>query len=110
MVRNFCHGQQWIPATITERQGPVTFNVTVEGGQIWKRHIEQIKSLGNEKQPDEFTNTEHTNSGFDSTVSSTVPATPEPDVAQPSSLQQQLPLVTTRYPQRRRHPPDRYTS
>lgn len=36
MVRNFRPGATWIPATITCQQGPLTSNVVVENGQVWK--------------------------------------------------------------------------
>ena len=88
----------------------MTFNVAVENGQIWKRHIEQIKSLETRKPRNEFENKEYSDFGIDSTIPSTVTDTPEPDVTQNPSLQPQPPSVTERYPQRHRHPPDRYTS
>ena len=44
LVRNHRPGPDWIPGTIIEVLGPVTFIVeTEDGGQRWKRHIDQLK-------------------------------------------------------------------
>ena len=45
MVRNYRSGPDWIPGTVTKALGPLTFLVCVENGQVWKRHIDQIKLL-----------------------------------------------------------------
>lgn len=39
-VWNFPSGASWIPATIVRRQGPLTFNVVIENGQVWKRRAD----------------------------------------------------------------------
>ena len=43
LARNLRPGPDWIPGTIVEVLGPVTYIVEVDGGQRWKRHIEQLK-------------------------------------------------------------------
>ena len=44
LVRNLRPGPDWIPGNIVEVLGPVTYIVeTLEGGQHWKRHIDQLK-------------------------------------------------------------------
>ena len=43
MVRNHRGGPDWIPATIVEIFGPVTYLVEIDCGQKWKRHANQIK-------------------------------------------------------------------
>ena len=44
LVRNHRPGPDWIPGTIIEVLGPVTYTVEIEdGGQRWKRHIDQLK-------------------------------------------------------------------
>ncbi len=42
MVRNLRPGPQWIPGTIIERRGPVTYLVQVARDRIWKRHIDHL--------------------------------------------------------------------
>ena len=44
MARNLRPGSDWIPGTITEKLGPVTYMVATEEGQLWKRHADQLKS------------------------------------------------------------------
>ena len=39
MVRNLRPGDKWIPGTIIERTGPLSYVVQVAGGQTWKRHV-----------------------------------------------------------------------
>ena len=52
-MKNFRPGPDWIPGTITEQLGPVTYAVTTDDGQLWKRHVDHIKELGNWNfQPD----------------------------------------------------------
>ena len=58
MVKNFRPGPNWVPGTITKQDGPVSFTVCVENGQLWKRHIDHIKSLGDREIQHEFTQNE----------------------------------------------------
>ena len=43
LVRNHRDGPDWIPGTIIEVLGPVTYLVETDSGQKWKRHADQIK-------------------------------------------------------------------
>ena len=36
-------GQKWLPGKIVKQTGPVSFLVKLEGGQMWRRHINQIR-------------------------------------------------------------------
>ena len=42
MVCNLRPGPTWIPGTIIERSGPLSYVVQVKGEQVWKRHIDQL--------------------------------------------------------------------
>ena len=44
MARNLRPGPDWIPGTIAEVLGPVTYIIETDEGQRWKRHADQIKS------------------------------------------------------------------
>jgi len=44
MARNLQPGPDWIPGTIAEVLGPVTYIIETDEGQRWKRHTDQIKS------------------------------------------------------------------
>ena len=46
MVRNLRPGPTWIPGTIIERSGPLSYVVQVKGEQTWKRHIEHLQEVG----------------------------------------------------------------
>lgn len=43
LVRNHRDGPDWIPGTIIEVLGPVTYIVQTDKGHKWKRHTDQIK-------------------------------------------------------------------
>ena len=43
LARNFRAGSEWIPGTIVEVLGSVTYLVEVDAGHQWKRHADQIK-------------------------------------------------------------------
>ena len=119
-VRNYRPGPAWIPGTITQAQGPLTFIVCMENGQLWKRHVDQLKSLSTRKPTTEFTidgnqDAEHTPADSvtpsEPTRSQTTTGTgtsPSPPSPSPSADQDRFALSgTSRYPRRDRHPPDR---
>ena len=55
MAQNIRLGPNWIPATIVEVQGPVTYLVETEDGQIWKHHLDQLKEIQARRETTEFT-------------------------------------------------------
>ena len=55
MVRNFRAGDKWVPGTIMERTGPLSYLVQVTGGQMWKRHIDQLRQMDDSPQQEKFT-------------------------------------------------------
>ena len=115
MARNVRPGPNWIPATIVEVQGPVTYSVETEDGQVWKRHLDQLKEIQARRETTEFTS-----------VDSEFPFVPPPqseetvdsDTAElelnaENNTQGDLAempesnTTTPRYPSRNRQPPDR---
>ena len=40
MVRNFRNGPKWVSGVVIKREGPVTYLVRVDNGNIWKRHVD----------------------------------------------------------------------
>ena len=43
-ARKFSRGPQWLPATIVQRSGPLSFKVKVlEGGMTWRRHEDHLR-------------------------------------------------------------------
>ena len=45
MARNYRGESAWVPATVTQKVGSRAFLVCVTNGQIWKRHIDQLKVI-----------------------------------------------------------------
>ena len=46
MVRNFLQGLLWIPGTIVECKGPLSYLVQISGGRIWHCHIDHLREMG----------------------------------------------------------------
>ena len=44
LVRNHQDGPEWVPSTIVEVLGPVTYIVETDGKQRWKQHADHIAS------------------------------------------------------------------
>ena len=41
MAQNYRDGPQWLPGTVAERRGPLTYLVLTGQDLLWKRHINQ---------------------------------------------------------------------
>ena len=56
MVRNLRSGPNYIPGVIVERQGPLSYLVSIQDGVAWHRHVDHLKELGpqpgGEREPD----------------------------------------------------------
>ena len=117
MVKDFRHSQQWIPGTIVQNLGPLTYQVDVGDGQLLKRHIDH---LAQRQVPTAKTTT--TSDSTDATLIEDNQHYPAPDPphqppavvnpSPPSPPHQppavvNLPPLQPRYPQCLRRPPDR---
>ena len=80
MVRNHRDGPDWMPATVIEVLGPITYLVETDSGQKWKRHADQIKDWLS-PAPRVAQETEQPNSDVDSDTFETASEVsgPEPD-------------------------------
>ena len=47
MARNYRSGPDWIPATVVSKLGPLSYLLETEDKQLWRRHIDQVKSRAN---------------------------------------------------------------
>ena len=45
MVKSVPSESQWVPGTVLRQLGPVTYEVEVKDGLVWKRHIDHIREL-----------------------------------------------------------------
>ena len=45
-VRNLRDGPKWVPGVVVGRQGPLSYVVQTTGGEVWKRHVDQIEEVG----------------------------------------------------------------
>lgn len=86
--------KNWIKGVIVEQRGPYTFLIRTESNLFWRKHVDQIR--------DRATTTEAViqppTSSDDAYLLSEQPSKP---------VESHVPAVP-RYPQRDRHPPDRF--
>ena len=96
-ARDFLHSG-WKPRTINKRTGPLYYEVLLGNGQIWRRHVDHVKSnlVQHVTQPPDLK----------------VLDIPPPSQANSShvSPDQEQNKENRRYPQRLRKPTERYTS
>ena len=43
MAKNMRAGPSWVPGTIVQQLGPVTYLVDVSDGRVWKCHVDHLK-------------------------------------------------------------------
>ena len=46
MVKNLRPGPKYVPGVVVERQGPLSYLVSVQNGINWRRHVDHLKELG----------------------------------------------------------------
>ena len=112
-VRTHRPGPDWIRGTIVEVLGPVTFIVEVEGGQRWKRHIDQLKDWLPPVDDDPASVLIDSEAGIDDSVEPPTPlietSSPPSDSRTGESTTDSSPSVPERrYPTRDRNPPEYY--
>ena len=102
MVRNLRPGEKWVPGTIIERTGPLSYLVQVTGGQTWKCHIDHLKQMDDSPQQEQTTETA-------SNDKETTIRFPSQTASNSGSVKvtESTPTTTHRYLQRVRVPPDR---
>ena len=90
-AKNFSAGSKWIPAIISETTGPVSYKVTLQDGQLVRRHVDQVRIRYADPSPDVTTN-------LPESISTTPAAIePSPQLTNPSAdatAQPQLPKET----------------
>ena len=45
MGLNYRAGPGWLPGTVIERNGPLSYLIKVSGGQLWRRYIDQLREV-----------------------------------------------------------------
>ena len=122
MVRNLRPGPGWIPGTIVERNGPLSYLVQVNGNQMWKRHIDHLREMGDSPCTTTTGTPESCSDMNTPGPDSREPDSPEPPQPDPTANVPpttgstpivnptpiaQPPITARHYPQRNRVPPER---
>ena len=119
MARNLRPGDDWVPATVVERTGPVSYLVETGAHQLWKRHVDQLKTVA-DPRPVEDRDVASSNSSEDfeiriPTPADTVPVVPSDEGDDSNALnppEREVPTVPPppdgRYPRRHRATPEYY--
>ena len=107
MVQNFQDARKWIPGTIVKKLGPVTYSVDLGTGRLVRKDIDHLMQ---HPEPSEMTMSLPSPEA-DTTIADNFQypeelSTPPDQPVIPDQARQPL----RRYPQRERHPPDRYSA
>ena len=103
MIRDYNGPSKWIPGVVIRKLGPVTYDVETTRGRTVKRHIDQIRLRNNTMEATEVPSvTQEDSSVLDNHQYSSV------DDNTPTQVSQTNTEPERRYPQRMRHPPDRF--
>ena len=43
LAQNYRDGPRWVSGTIIQRNSPATYMVKLKSGDVWKRHIDQLR-------------------------------------------------------------------
>ena len=120
MVRNLRPGPTWIPGTIAQQLGPVSYLVNVQHGVSWRRHVDHLKQRQEFPLPqhDQEKKKEDENATEDVFIPFSISEeNPEAEIAthetttQPATPTTNMTTsqATQRYPRRDRRPPDRFS-
>ena len=107
MVRNLRPGDKWVPGTIVERTGPLSYLVQVGRGKTWKLHIDHLRQMNDSPQEEQMTETRDSDTLIQFPTSQTSSPESSDDKSTPSVAESTA--IPCRYPQRIRGPPDRLT-
>lgn len=50
-ARNFARGSQWLPGVIKGKHGPLSYEIELSDGRIWRRHVDHVRSRHTENLP-----------------------------------------------------------
>ena len=96
-------GEDWVPGSIIERRGPHSYIVKAANGQVWHRHIDQLKEMKDSPQEILEISTDIDSQAF-GTVPTELPIPPTTDTTtEAEETQQPCYLI------RNRKPPDGLT-
>ena len=122
MAKNLRPGPNWISGVIVEQSGPLSYVIETEDKQIWRRHVDQLKELGDGVAMDNSTDdseltypppTSAVNDEVTEAPGSADPVEPPkvepvpPEVEPPDTPRLPVVVPMSRYPTRVRKPPDR---
>ena len=114
MVRNFRPGATWIPGVIIRKLGPITYLVNVQGKLCWKRHIDHIRSCGEDLTPSTVGPPVDGSLDLEDDYSVPVRFNPQEDIPPDNRVTTSQNSSSTtdspnhRYPHRERRPPNRF--
>ena len=101
MARNYAGTPQWLPGQVTAVTGPVSYQVTLADGRLWRRHQDQLIKATHmtdvQGQPDTDFDFDTSDTTSDSTTSTS------------QMMDKNVPESSCRRSSRVRRPPDRLT-
>ena len=81
MARNFRSGPDWVPAVVAAKLGPLSYLVETDGKQLWRRHVDQLKSRSTSpvSLPQSDSENQWPDAGPDATDAGDIPTEPQSD-------------------------------
>ncbi|KAK2579433.1 hypothetical protein KPH14_002645 [Odynerus spinipes] len=100
--RNYVGRNKWCAGKVIRRLGKLHYEIALDDGRIWKRHINQVQKIGND------TSNERDELEFDyTTPDNTQTVQREQEEQNLPTVQQEVPEILERH-MRNRGPPQRY--
>ena len=102
LAKNFRPGSKWVPGTVVDCLSPMSYQVKVHNGMIWRRHVDHLQHIV-QSEEDRSSDT----STDDYTMLPDVSTEPSEGTAS-QSQSTSIENNSRHYPQRIRRPPQRY--
>ena len=108
MARNYRDKKKrWLPGTVVQKLGPLTYSVQLDTGMLWRRHIDQLRLISDKSVKENSTDLEHCVSPTPVNVPNT--DQPQQDISpSPQNSPDRPTAPERRYPTRDRNPPQRF--
>ena len=105
IAKNFQAGPKWVQGTIVDCLSSASYQVKVFDGMLWRRHVDHLQHV-TEQEPEVSSDTSDELIVLPDTITSESLGVDNPD--QPTQPQSDTSDNVRQYPQRVRHPPQRY--
>ncbi len=113
MLKDFQTNGTWLPGSIVQQTGPVSYKAEIGDGRVLRRHLDHIRDRTHSLSTTESSQDDMTNpNDLDDTAAHNdlqdFEVSPDPSPTPPDESPSTGALTARQYPQRHRNRPDRY--